>query len=452
MAKVIKNIGKLPVHKGAWVQGTAYARLNQVTYEGSCLQSKVDNNTAQPITISGSTFTVNASWQMISDGTTPKLKGDKAEMQGEAVAGQIFQMQQSPTGVRLLKSMVIATGGANTLFMVINIPKDWAGNVVVFNNSNIRVWLNNAKYLILQEGDKSVNFAAKIGTTLEVAITVLNGNIWLMFPSIGGYKSMPSEFNSIQDLTISSGLIIHNIKTLNIGVDETLLYTLYNQGRFDELVFGQEWKEDKTGGQNVSFLQTQNVVNNNGVFTFANLPSSIGEWLTSQSINLSPYRMVEVSFDYTAENDVRVELNDVGLANYTKQGKYVDLQAGSGRARIIGYVEKYISLFKESAIGGLVLSNISFRQVAIKNEYKKEGIMPSRWLDFGATKNDVDITGSTPLFTSMYEENTFSSSAPTAPPTAALCKHSQINGAVWISGAKTKDRPYNMNDWKQVTN
>lgn len=91
MAKVTKNIGKLPVHKGAWVSGTAYARLNQVTHEGSCLQSKVDNNTATPITIDmhAGTFAVHASWQIIADGTTAKIAAAKANEAKDQIAENI---------------------------------------------------------------------------------------------------------------------------------------------------------------------------------------------------------------------------------------------------------------------------------------------------------------------------------------------------------------------------
>lgn len=95
MVQVKKTIGKLPVHKGAWVSGTAYAKLNQVTHEGSCLQSKVDNNTATPITIDmlAGTFTVHANWQLISDGTTAKIAAQKATEATDQIAANIMTRQ-----------------------------------------------------------------------------------------------------------------------------------------------------------------------------------------------------------------------------------------------------------------------------------------------------------------------------------------------------------------------
>ena len=45
------NIGKIPVSKGEFQEGTAYQRLNQVTMLGSTYQSKIDNNTSAPAQI-----------------------------------------------------------------------------------------------------------------------------------------------------------------------------------------------------------------------------------------------------------------------------------------------------------------------------------------------------------------------------------------------------------------
>lgn len=44
MAKL--KIGKLPVYKGQYVEGASYDLHNQVTYDGTTYQSKIDNNTS----------------------------------------------------------------------------------------------------------------------------------------------------------------------------------------------------------------------------------------------------------------------------------------------------------------------------------------------------------------------------------------------------------------------
>lgn len=45
------NIGKIPISKGEYQEGTVYQRLNQVTMLGSSYQSKIDDNTSAPAQI-----------------------------------------------------------------------------------------------------------------------------------------------------------------------------------------------------------------------------------------------------------------------------------------------------------------------------------------------------------------------------------------------------------------
>ena len=58
------NIGKIPVSKGEYQEGTAYQRLNQVTMLGSTYQSKIDGNTSAPA-------------QMGADGAVENINTDK---------------------------------------------------------------------------------------------------------------------------------------------------------------------------------------------------------------------------------------------------------------------------------------------------------------------------------------------------------------------------------------
>lgn len=58
------NIGKIPISKGEYQEGTAYQRLNQVTMLGSTYQSKIDGNTSAPA-------------QMGADGAVENINTDK---------------------------------------------------------------------------------------------------------------------------------------------------------------------------------------------------------------------------------------------------------------------------------------------------------------------------------------------------------------------------------------
>ena len=58
------NIGKIPISKGEYQDGTTYQRLNQVTMLGSTYQSKIDDNTSAPA-------------QMGADGAVENINTDK---------------------------------------------------------------------------------------------------------------------------------------------------------------------------------------------------------------------------------------------------------------------------------------------------------------------------------------------------------------------------------------
>lgn len=64
MATTKQNIGKIPISKGEYQEGTAYQRLNQVTMLGSTYQSKIDDNTSAPA-------------QMGADGAVENINTDK---------------------------------------------------------------------------------------------------------------------------------------------------------------------------------------------------------------------------------------------------------------------------------------------------------------------------------------------------------------------------------------
>ena len=64
MATTKQNIGKIPISKGEYQEGTTYQRLNQVTMLGSTYQSKIDDNTSAPA-------------QMGADGAVENINTDK---------------------------------------------------------------------------------------------------------------------------------------------------------------------------------------------------------------------------------------------------------------------------------------------------------------------------------------------------------------------------------------
>lgn len=71
------NIGKIPISKGEYQEGTAYQRLNQVTMLGSTYQSKIDDNASAPAQIGadGAVENINTDkWLCIAVGNVSAAK------------------------------------------------------------------------------------------------------------------------------------------------------------------------------------------------------------------------------------------------------------------------------------------------------------------------------------------------------------------------------------------
>lgn len=71
------NIGKIPISKGEYQEGTTYQRLNQVTMLGSTYQSKIDDNTSAPAQMgaNGAVENINTDkWLCIAVGNVSSAK------------------------------------------------------------------------------------------------------------------------------------------------------------------------------------------------------------------------------------------------------------------------------------------------------------------------------------------------------------------------------------------
>lgn len=94
------NIGKIPISKGEYQEGTTYQRLNQVTMLGSTYQSKIDDNTSAPAKIGadGAVENINTDkWLCIAVGNVSAAKkvvynNENSGLEAENVQGAIDEI------------------------------------------------------------------------------------------------------------------------------------------------------------------------------------------------------------------------------------------------------------------------------------------------------------------------------------------------------------------------
>ena len=77
MANVTKTIGRVPVWRGQYAQGTTYYKDNIVEMYGSAYISTVDNNTSAPASVDEErNITVNEGWEVFTDASAAYKYGE----------------------------------------------------------------------------------------------------------------------------------------------------------------------------------------------------------------------------------------------------------------------------------------------------------------------------------------------------------------------------------------
>ena len=88
MATQKRIIGKLPVYRGAYVEGMIYYRFNIVSYLGSSFISEIDENTEVPCRVEGEEFVLSAGWSFFADASESYFCKEKLD---RAVYGEVTQ-------------------------------------------------------------------------------------------------------------------------------------------------------------------------------------------------------------------------------------------------------------------------------------------------------------------------------------------------------------------------
>ena len=100
MVTTKQNIGKIPIMKGEYQEGTTYQRLNQVTMLGSTYQSKIDGNNSAPAQLAsdGSVENINTDkWIVIAVGNVSTAKkvmynNEESGLEAENVQGAVDEV------------------------------------------------------------------------------------------------------------------------------------------------------------------------------------------------------------------------------------------------------------------------------------------------------------------------------------------------------------------------
>lgn len=155
------NIGKIPISKGEYQEGTAYQRLNQVTMLGSTYQSKIDDNTSAPAQMGAdgavenintdkwlciAVGNVSAARKVVYNNETSGLEAGNVQEAIDEVGSKVSDL--SSKDYHITTEEVNVSGNKITLGNGIIYDTDW--NRIVFFKK-IETSLNNDSYIVISK-------------------------------------------------------------------------------------------------------------------------------------------------------------------------------------------------------------------------------------------------------------------------------------------------------------
>lgn len=179
------NIGKIPISKGEYQEGTTYQRLNQVTMLGSTYQSKIDDNTSAPAQMGadGAVENINTDkWLCIAVGNVSAAKkvvynNETSGLNAGNVQGAIDEVGSKVSDLSKVNGTIILDVSKNESETFSDFSKPLAGTiflhvtgivkpiqVYLFNkdNTNQRNWFGAKSVGLTYEIDKDGIYKAEV--------------------------------------------------------------------------------------------------------------------------------------------------------------------------------------------------------------------------------------------------------------------------------------------------
>ena len=183
------NIGKIPISKGEYQEGTAYQRLNQVTMLGSTYQSKIDDNTSAPA-------------QMGADGAVENINTDKwlciAVGNVSAAKKVVYNNETSGLEAGNVQEAIDEVGSKLSDLNNEKLPKD--------NDSDSSISDGSEEFVVTDSNNKVALKVDKEGTKVKILnICDENGKVvkTITKETLDKIESNESGVSALQDTTSS---------------------------------------------------------------------------------------------------------------------------------------------------------------------------------------------------------------------------------------------------------
>lgn len=201
------NIGKIPISKGEYQDGTAYQRLNQVTMLGSTYQSKIDDNTSAPAQMGadGAVENINTDkWLCVAVGNVSAARrivynNETSGLQAENVQTAIDELGSKVSDLESNLQEVSDQTSRNATELEalfddsekadFEIADKEGNSIVSFKDGNIRTKYFDSSEVSLENGEiKTLNFDSSVVPSTEdgegefLEIVDKSGNVGFIIP------------------------------------------------------------------------------------------------------------------------------------------------------------------------------------------------------------------------------------------------------------------------------
>lgn len=286
------NIGKIPISKGEYQEGTTYQRLNQVTMLGSTYQSKIDDNTSAPA-------------QMGADGAVENINTDKwlcvAVGNVSAAKKVVYNNETSGLEAGNVQEAIDEVGSKVSGLKVLSIYSahvDWNNGD---NNINTPLLFNLKKGESITLTVSNVDVTYNDDTSTDWAVTLSDETGYIN--EITSYKEGTKTYTATHDIDIKALYV-----NVNIGVETLSLDIQVESG---ELIKQFRELQKNVNNNTTNIAHTKAFVGTGE--GFYNLEKGANEYVDIYGNFKAGFSLCLdiLDFNYTGSGDTNINISDI---------------------------------------------------------------------------------------------------------------------------------------------
>lgn len=325
-----------------------------------------------------------------------------------------------------------------------NIFRGTKGNTTIASmiyqsNIQLNMFVSGVEYVA------RINHSAKKGDVLtldyifdRIPVLYLNG-----VKAVSNITSSVVYDNNIELLSFGTPFYtIQSIRTFNTIPTDLIIYQLYNQGRCDEVVLGDEWRNPNVASMTDFSKPKLNPDLIDGYYRYERRADAVDILRIEINAKLGQLLLIKLNSKAVAGKSFGYFIND-GVVSSAVTNSAEILYKPTRNTTFINIANPDVNFSFD-------VKDITVTTINILNEYLPSFLSPTGWIDTGINKNYIALTAPTFSYVRPYKQTQFASGAPTTPPQAAGQQYfDTVTGRLYISRPISSPiaRQFEVADW-----